>query len=299
MRRGHRLRFYGEHCPWKALEAYLTENGKHELKDVEIYYRYGDDARRKTGWRRRNLNFHNISEVRLCGIRDTPLSFEFARTLPPQPPEHNLGIQEYKDFMSNREDTFDISHVLIFDWDIDHKTRLQWGGCSCQEKEICSSCWHAFAEPARASLHRVLTHWLGFKRVLFTFSGRRGFHAQVLDEGTRKLMPEQRLALYELIQAKAVQKNESMRRDMLQLLTPHHETHHRGAPYGVMKLLYELDKEVTLKMGHAMAMPLTPHYDTGNMRLPIVSNPFDPVADATKCNEVTQKNLEQAAKFLF
>lgn len=299
MKKGHRRQYYGDCCPWDAVVKFLTDGGKHSLSDIEIYYRYGDDQRRKDGWRRRNLEFHTADDLKRFARDEAPLSLEVARMLPLQRPDNDypLSKQAYKDFLSKRDDEFATQHILVFDWDVDHDIRVQWGGCSCADKQVCNLCWQAFAEPAKVTLDRVLRHWLGFTQILYTFSGRRGFHAIIMDEHSRALTPEQRRAMCQLIHHERVVLNEDMMADLHPLIKDYYERYHRGAPYARDKIMYVLDEPVTIDMGHAMAVPLTPHAMTGNLRLPLIQEPFDPAQDAVPCNRATKKDILKWAAF--
>lgn len=292
MRRKDRREFYSTRCNWGVLALFLTDGGTHAFKNVEVYVRYGrDDRSGEIGWRRRHMIFESIEEVQQYCIRETPLSLEFCRIFPTQPESSLLSTQEYRDFMHTRQDSFLLRHILAFDWDIDDDLRQRWGGCTCGEKDICALCWTAFAEPARAALDRVLTYWMGFKHLQFTYSGRRGFHVWVLDKGTRELTEEQRRVIIDKVTN--IPLKSLLYHDIYPILQHYYDRYHLAMPaidYGPWEILYTLDIPVTAKVNHAVALPLTPHAKTGNMRLPLTV-PFDPIADAVKCNALSYEEL--------
>ena len=85
----------------------------------------------------------------------------------------------------------EIEHFpLRFDLDIDFCS-----SCTCDAKACCDVCWEAVALPAMKRLKHVLETQMEYKGLLFVFSGRRGFHAWVLDRRVWSLDREQRRAI--------------------------------------------------------------------------------------------------------
>lgn len=82
-------------------------------------------------------------------------------------------------------------HELVFDIDISDYDDVR--NC-CKESNICRKCW-PFMKIGAKILHTVLTREFGFHKLLFVFSGRRGFHCWVADKEARELSQDARKAI--------------------------------------------------------------------------------------------------------
>ncbi|XP_015184214.1 PREDICTED: DNA primase small subunit-like [Polistes dominula] len=80
---------------------------------------------------------------------------------------------------------------LIFDIDASDYNDVR---TCCQNKEICKRCWK-YVVIACKILNRHLIDFLGYKKILWIFSGRRGIHCWVCDKEARKLYPRGRCAI--------------------------------------------------------------------------------------------------------
>lgn len=84
------------------------------------------------------------------------------------------------------------SRELVFDVDLDSYDDVRI--CGCEKAQVCNSCW-LLAVGAMQVIHDKITEDLGYKHVLWVYSGRRGVHGWVCDDGARLLSAEKRDAV--------------------------------------------------------------------------------------------------------
>lgn len=70
------------------------------------------------------------------------------------------------------------------------------GYCECGviPSQLCSRCW-CFVKSSMVIMNYILTQRLGFKEVLFVFSGSKGYHCWVFDDDVKYYSEEQRAAI--------------------------------------------------------------------------------------------------------
>lgn len=80
--------------------------------------------------------------------------------------------------------------------DIDSKLTELYGYCECESEEgkLCTKCW-CFAKSSMVIMNYLLTQRLGFREVLFVFSGSKGYHCWVLDDHAKYLSEKQRASI--------------------------------------------------------------------------------------------------------
>lgn len=82
-----------------------------------------------------------------------------------------------------------IGRELVFDVDLDAYSDLR--ACCGAEKKACAACWK-FARVGMQILSFLLRNVFGYKRLLFMYTGNRGFHLWVLDAEAFSLSKEMR-----------------------------------------------------------------------------------------------------------
>jgi DNA primase small subunit len=86
---------------------------------------------------------------------------------------------------------------LVFDIDLNEyvdSNRKSIRGCCGTSDSCCEKCWE-LALIAKVIINEILKKFMGFKKVKFFFSGRRGMHCWVLDPECKPLSREERAAI--------------------------------------------------------------------------------------------------------
>ena len=182
---------------------------------------------------------------------------------------------------------------LTFDIDIPEIPAAQ-RRCACRgEKRCCTQCWTTFAESGMLYLRHVLWACFGWRDVRFFFSGRKGWHAWVLDATEAAVVrnPQVRTWLYEeLCMPRGIPDLKARRHDIWTALyscvRPRWAEHKRdrlpAEPTSVEAATPDeelaacipiMDAPVTTDLKHCMKVPLMPHPVTGALAAEI---PFDP-----------------------
>jgi len=101
-------------------------------------------------------------------------------SFPPKLHKMNLG----RDFIPTERE-------LVFDIDMDDYDDIRTSGSG---KMMSKGCW-TFMASAINCLDKVLRDDFGFEHIFFVFSGRRGMHCWICDEGARELQNDVRSAI--------------------------------------------------------------------------------------------------------
>jgi len=100
------------------------------------------------------------------------------------PPKDNKSLPSGKLQTQERE--------LVFDIDLTDYDGVR--NCGCDGAKICPKCW-TFMGMAMEVMNEGLRNDFGFEHVAWFYSGRRGVHCWVCDDGARKLTNEARSAV--------------------------------------------------------------------------------------------------------
>lgn len=165
---------------------------------------------------------------------------------------------------------------LVFDVDLTDYPR----DC-CSEKLICSKCFVLIKAAVRI-LDYSLRSELGFRRIGFVFSGRRGVHCWVFDDAALKLSDVERgeiVRFYNSVVEKRMHPEEyaAILREYSSFVGDGGE----GDSVLFEKMYLRIDREVTQKSKHLIKMPFSVHPSTETISVPI-----DPLAlDSTRLED--------------
>jgi DNA primase small subunit len=127
----------------------------------------------------RNTSFKSSDDL-IKFLTKNPIRRSYVGAVYETPPTKNNTIQRIK--WVSREFCFDLD---LNDYDLVRS-------CGCQGKEqYCVICW-SLVQDAAAFLDKTLKEDFGYKKIVWVFSGRRGFHGWVQDKGAGILSQEQR-----------------------------------------------------------------------------------------------------------
>lgn len=171
--------FYETKYPIDRVVALLTHNGQFPLGNVRFGFRWGEDC-----FKRYETFETKQDAIDYMDRMEYPTEEEIpSRKLPLR--FFNKGtLRTY--LMDNTPDTINVqfpenARPLVFDVDIgDFNAKREY--CMCQSKQVCRVCWIEIMRPAMIQAKHFLVDFIGFKEVMFVFSGRKGFHIWVTDE---------------------------------------------------------------------------------------------------------------------
>lgn len=133
----------------------MTCNGKFPLKNVHFALRWGEDIFKRYIFNKEPIEFATKQDLKQYMVKHAPdtINVEFPESARP----------------------------LVFDVDIQDYSEIT-RTCQCEAKQVCSICWKQIMRPAMISARQFLCDFCKFEKVLFVFSGGKGFHIWVLDE---------------------------------------------------------------------------------------------------------------------
>ncbi|KAH9501016.1 DNA primase small subunit [Dermatophagoides farinae] len=127
-------------------------------------------------------SFESLAEMRKCILARMPTKIDIGAVYSSRPCEsRKIKLMSFQP--QSKELVFDID---MTDYD-DIRT-------CCKGAEICQKCWMFMVIAARI-LEAYLREDLGFKNILWVYSGRRGIHCWVADERARRLGSDGRDAI--------------------------------------------------------------------------------------------------------
>lgn len=171
--------YYERLYPFEDVVRWLTYGGTEPLANRELSFTLDGGA-----WVR-NVRVVDAAALRNECVRRAPVRIDIgAFTRPPPPPLSGAGVGAGAAAGGGwREVVFDVD---LTDYD-DVRT-------CCKGAEACACCW-SIARDAVRLLDRRLRTELGFRHLLWVYSGRRGVHCWVADRQALALDDAARAAL--------------------------------------------------------------------------------------------------------
>lgn len=143
-------KYYEQTFPIDWIIRLITHNRAYSLSNVRFAFRWGEDVFK------RHLIFQDEKSLRDALVQKVPSTVNV-------------------DFPEN-------ARPLVFDIDIHDYADIPRMFCVCQPKEVCKACWTQIMRPEMIKAKEFLCDFIGFKEVMFVFSGRKGFHIWVTDD---------------------------------------------------------------------------------------------------------------------
>ncbi len=132
----------------------------------------------------RNLSFQSATDL-LKFLRERPYLHVYVGAVYDRPPSQENPI--------NRINW--VKRELVFDIDLTDFDLVRKNECGCQLDKACHQCWEGHIKPSIFFIEDTLREDFGFKNIKWLYSGRRGVHAWILDDGTDVLTSDQRAAI--------------------------------------------------------------------------------------------------------
>jgi len=218
--------------PWTHREISFTfagESGEHEYS--------------------RNLWFDGSTDLKRALSRRVPVKLDIGAV--------NSMCVRYRTMAGYKP----VLRELVFDIDVSDYDRQ----CCANPKTACARCWR-YAACAVEVLDHLLRARLGFRKLLWVFSGRRGVHCWVMDRKAAPLGRNSRsfvlawLASYDARDGTAI---DACVRWFIDIF----ERHPRSAEEAVQALWPRLDEAVTRTPSHLIKAPFCVHPGTGKLCL--------------------------------
>lgn len=148
--------FYTNHFPVDQVVRLVTHSRRYPLNNVRFAFRWGENIFKRYDQYGQPLTFDDAEALRAALIRERPntLNVEFPENARP----------------------------LVFDVDISDYAHVPRNACNCEAKQVCNTCWVQIMRPEMVKARDFLCSFIGFKEVMFVFSGRKGFHVWVTDD---------------------------------------------------------------------------------------------------------------------
>ncbi|KAI5813839.1 eukaryotic and archaeal DNA primase small subunit [Pyronema omphalodes] len=172
------LAFYKRLFPWRTLFQWLNHSPvpTHDFGHREFAFTLQNDVYL------RYQSFPTFETLRKDVIRLNPSRFEIGPVYSANP----------RDRKTLRKSAFKpISKELVFDIDLTDYDDVR---TCCDKANICNKCWQ-FITVAIKIMDVALREDLGFKHIMWIYSGRRGAHAWVCDKRARTLDDQKRRAV--------------------------------------------------------------------------------------------------------
>jgi len=170
--------YYSKHFPLDSMTKWLSYGSDETFRNREFSFTLAGDIYQ------RFLAFNTAQDFHKALVKNKPVKIDYGAVYNGSCKyRHETGFKE-----TQRELVFDID---ISDYDDVRRC--------CQGALVCAKCWPLMAIAVKV-LKRILENDFGWSKLLFVFSGRRGIHCWVADEGARYLEREARVAVAQYCQ---------------------------------------------------------------------------------------------------
>lgn len=214
----------------------------------------------------------------------------------------------YDRIMKKGEEAEIMSKELVFDVDITSydKTRT----CCKDKSMLCPKCW-LFCEVGMKIVAHVLKEMYGFIRILYVFSGGKGFHIWVFDENACKMKAEARMEISRFFKnwKIGIEKCHPIMREIYDSICKDYikplvyDSQNAGKIYEAMRrdrgdmeaafyfMFPRLDEKVTENLNHPVKLPFCKHAKTGKASIPLD-------LDNIRCPLIMETPIQQSIKQL-
>mmetsp|Transcript_6043 Transcript_6043/g.10587 ORF Transcript_6043/g.10587 Transcript_6043/m.10587 type:complete len:463 (+) Transcript_6043:37-1425(+) len=205
--------YYSRLFPYTQMFRWLSYGNDPEAKEElaggerDLFYRREFSFTLEDDIYLRYQAFRTAEEMRAEMMKKQPHKIDIGAVFTVPPPQH-ATVKPAAFRPASRELVFDID---MNDYD-DVRT-------CCAGAVVCRRCW-AFMTCAVKVLDAALREDFGFRHVLFVYSGRRGVHCWVADEGARLLPNEARAAVVDYLSVVAGNENSDRRTNLTWPLHP-------------------------------------------------------------------------------
>lgn len=243
-----KIRYYNNIFPVEKVFMFLNSTGLDITKRDVSYSLYN-----------RFISLEKATDLRLM-LLDTPTRLDIG------------GFYLYNNSMQKRTG---FAKELIFDVDYCNFCN----SCDKEKKIICSSCWDRFFPSTMSALSDILVNILKIKqnRIIFFFSGGKGFHCWVLDDRFFFISAQERRAILHVVQDLLLKKLIELR--IIHFFFPSFSyslpdevdspKNSRSTEDASYKRLQLFDEAVTCEVVHTIRMPFSVHDRSGLVCVPI------------------------------
>lgn len=311
-----REEYYHTRCPYKELyEIFLArpldDSGTVGMREVAFDMHGGGPS-----WR--YLYFRSAAEFRSTVIKNLPRAIHLGAITEQAVSAATSSYLGHD--LSPITDPNLYGREIIFDvdieaWDTRYGTTLvgDLRDCPCKgiSRMICRDCWR-FAKGSMRVLHYVMTTIFSLKKLLFVFSGNRGYHLWVMDREALIEYPRQKCEDIVRFFNNALTATNSpilqrLHRKVMQPFVKQHFAENpryleleqkKGPVAAAMAYLWpRLDQKVTLDRHHLAKMPFSLHPRTGKVCL--VIDPFTDDSDRVlECN-ADENDIHKSVRYMY
>lgn len=196
----------------------------------------------------RALSFDSSDELSAYILKKVPLKMDLGAIYDIKP-ETGAGMTA-------------VSKELVFDVDLTDYKRT-----CCEGKTMCNECLKLIKCAAHI-MNYVLTKCFGYKKILYVFSGGRGMHIWVCDEGAVKLSTRERRGIVDCISYENKELFNKVKDLMTKYIDYFKDTEMQDEEK-FYELFIKIDGNVTGDIKHLLKSPFAVHQTTKKISVPM------------------------------